>query len=118
MDSRSYQDALVKLGDALDNEGWKPPFPVGAALSDENPGRIAQIKLLAMLFIATHQDAICSAICEGTKVKKGVEIGTEVAAHVAAHLSGLDWLSAAIVAPLASALCASGLSDFCQRAGG
>jgi hypothetical protein len=113
MDSteQQYEDALVELGKALVSVGWRPDVPMGSTL--EHGGR-SKLIALALLFYEAHKPKLRHALCEGGEVRLGIQVGTEVAAHVAAHLSGLQWLEAALVTPLANYLCHRGLSSFCK----
>ena len=116
LDETKFDEALLELGKALEDQGWVPEIPLGRTLSDDNADPKEKRRILAVIFLAAHRAKLHFILCYESKVRDSVKITGDVVAHVAAHLSGLSWLEAAFVAPVASALCAAGLDSFCEAA--
>lgn len=112
-ENMAYDKALFELGMALEQIDWQPKIPIGRTLDGNAPESRWRIK--AILFLEANKRALQIVICKDGLPRKPVELGSDAITHVAAHLAGLDWLQAALVAPLASALCHLGLHKFCAN---
>jgi hypothetical protein len=109
-----YDQALTDLGKALEELGWRPDIPLGTAL-DSDAGPHFRWKVWALLFVEANKGLLQAALCSNGTVRPGISTGAEMITHITAHLSGLDWLTAALVGPLANALCHMGLVKFCKK---
>jgi hypothetical protein len=110
---QQYEEALVELGRALEETNWRPDVPLGWTL--EKGGR-SKLIALALLFYETHKPKLRAIFCDGDQLRPSIQVGADAATHLATHLTGLSWIEAAVVAPLANYLCHIGMSSLCKNA--
>jgi hypothetical protein len=111
---RHYDEALTELGKILEQTGWRPDIPLGRAL-DSDDGPHFRWKVWALMFLEANKERLQTVLCSNGSVRPGIGIGSEFITHITAHLSGLTWLEAALVSPVANVLCHLGLTKFCAR---
>lgn len=112
---KSYDEALEALGEALEEVSWQPEFPLGSTLESKQLDPKDRRRFIALLYLAAQRAKLYPVLCKDHAVREGVRVGGDIVAHVTAHLAGLSWIEAVLVAPLASAMCAMGLDDFCKQ---